>query len=528
MSLPDQARRTAPRLQPFRRAFCLALVCLVFAANLRADTISGTVKDPSGAVVAGARIEITGNNLSQPIILTADESGRFSAASLSAGRYSVRVAKEGFDELASVVDLHDSANLELKLTLASQQTSIDVTEKSTGLANSDFVYRQLRDVGLGNTYHCEKFTLTLDVGTFELTSGTITVLNAVNNFQTGAIFIGQGHFTLKPLLHIDIQEMIRRSGKPAAEEDFTAVVFRFTPGLYPQVAAAFGPRVETPHQASEAWKNWKNKVRHRREIPEGFTQEIFEQEMIDNVDAHVLAANYNPKHPPFLNAYILGARHQDLRSYVRSRVGAIPQLDSPEEVALVNFNGGGMDDGVWYSEHLAAELKAQTANSLEDRRLFATRRYNIETVIAKNNHLYCRATVTFVPLVAGERVLKFALLLTVRVTRVSDQNGKDLHFIQESKKEDGSFYVLLDEAPQRGKVQATSKSASKSRQAKWTRISRCWCRYSPILAKAGCASANWLWREIPREPRSSTWTASPKRSLSMPTRTFSSANGRSL
>ena len=470
MSLPDRACRTAQRLEPFafakssrraawsllRCAFGLALVCLAFAANLRADTISGTVKDPSGAVVAGARIEITGNNLSQPLFLTSDESGRFSAASLSAGRYSVRVVKDGFNELASAVDLHDTANLELALTIASQQTSVGVTEKSTGFANSDLVYRQLRDVGLGNTYHCEKFTLTLDVGTFELTSGTITVLNAVNNFQTGAIFIGQGHFTLKPLIHIDIEEMIRRSGKPTAEEDFTEAVFRFTPGLYLQVAAAFGPRVETPHQATEAWKNWKNKVRHRREIPEGFTQEIFEQEMIDNVDADELAAIYNPKHPPFFNAYILGARHKDLRFYLRSRVGAIPQLDSPEEVALVNFNGDGMEDGVWYSEHLAAELKADTANSLEDRRLFATRRYNIETVIAKNNHLYSRATVTFAPLVAGERLLKFALLLTLRVTRVSDQSGKDLHFIQESKKEDGSFYVLLDEAPQLGKEHSVS------------------------------------------------------------------------
>jgi hypothetical protein len=468
MSLPDQAFCTAQKPFAFagsldrgkpsflRRTLILALVCLVLAANLRADTISGTVQDPSGAVVAGARIEITGDNLSQPLVLTSDESGKFSAANLSAGRYSVRVVKDGFDELASTVELHDTANLELKLTIASQQTSVNVTEKSTGFANSDSVYRQLRDVSLGNTYHCEKFTLTLDVGTFELTSGTITVLDAVNNFQTGAIFIGQGHFTLKPLIHVDIQEMIRRSGKPTAEEDFTEVVFRFTPSLYPQVAAAFGPRVETPHEATEAWKNWKNKVRHRHEIPEGFTQEIFEQEMIDNVDADVLAAIYNPKHPPFFDAYILGAHHKDLRFYVRSRVGAISQLDSPEEVALVNFNGGGMEDGAWYSEHLAAELKAQTANSLEDRRLFATRRYNIETVIAKNNHLYSRAIVTFEPLVPGERLLKFALLLTLRVTRVSDQNGKDLHFIQESKKEDGSFYVLLDEAPEMGKEHSIS------------------------------------------------------------------------
>ena len=40
----------------------LVLVCLVLARPVRADTISGTVKDPSGAVVAGARVELTGQN----------------------------------------------------------------------------------------------------------------------------------------------------------------------------------------------------------------------------------------------------------------------------------------------------------------------------------------------------------------------------------------------------------------------------------------------------------------------------------
>ena len=48
-----------------------------------------------------------------------------------------------------------------------------------------------------------------------------------------------------------------------------------------------------------------------------------------------------------------GSPHKDLRFFVRARVGAIPRLDSPEEVALINCNGGGMDDGIWYSQHLA-------------------------------------------------------------------------------------------------------------------------------------------------------------------------------
>lgn len=424
----------------------LVLLCFAFAPPLRADTISGTLKDPSGAVVAGARIEITGGNLPQAIVLTSDESGKFAAPNLNPGKYSVRVIKEGFDDLVTTVDLHGTAELLLTLAIAAQQTSISVTGKSSAFANSDPVYRRLRDIGLGSTYRCENFTIRLDVGTFLLQSGTITVMDPVNKFITGAIFVGQGHFTLKPPGGLDTREMIRRSGNPTAEEDFTDVVFRFTPSEYAEFNGTLGTRTDTPHEAADAFEHWKDRIRHRHEFPEGFTQAILENETIDNVDADVLAAIYNPQHPPFFNAYMRGTPHKDLRFFVRARVGAIPQLDSPEEVALINCSGGGMDDGIWYSQHLLSELKAHTANSREDRRLFATHRYKIETVIGKNDHLYSRATVTFQPLVPGERLMKFGLLPTLRVTRVTDENSQDLHFIQENKKEDGSFYAILDEA----------------------------------------------------------------------------------
>ncbi|MGO9269713.1 MAG: carboxypeptidase regulatory-like domain-containing protein [Terriglobia bacterium] len=448
-SVAATTRRRLGRLF-FLSASTLALLGWALAPPLRADTISGILKDPSGAVVAGAQIEITGGNLPRAIVLTSDESGKFAAPSLNPGKYSVRVTKDGFDDLVTTVDLHGTADLSLTLTIAAQQTSINVTGKSAAFANSDAVYRQLRDVGLGSTYRCESFTMSLDVGTLVLKSGTITLLDPINRSITGAIFVGAGHFTLKPAGGIETREMVRRAGNPTAEEDFTEVVFRFTPCEYSKFAGTLGTKADTPPEAAAAFEHWKDKLRHRHEIPQGFTQAILENETIDNVDADVLAAIYNPQHPRFFNAYMHGARHKDLRFFLRERVGAIPQLDSPEEVALFNCNGGEMDDGVWYSQHLVSELKARTANSREDRRLFATHRYNIETVIGKNDHLYGRATLTFEPLVPGERVMKFGLLPTLRVARVTDPNGQDLHFIQENRKEDGSFYAILDEVPAMG------------------------------------------------------------------------------
>ena len=444
----QEGNGTIPAMGRFRFFYVpiLALVWLVLSPQAHADTISGTIKDPSGAVVVGARIEITGGDLAQPLLLTSDESGKFAAPNLNPGKYSVRVAKEGFDELVTTLDLHGTADLPLSLTITAQQTSVTVNEKSAAFVNSDAVYRQLRNGGLGSTFRCENFTLPMDVGTFELKSGTITLLGMVSKFETGAIFVGQGHFSLKPYATLDTREMVRRAGSPTAEEDFTEVVFRFSPDQFSQFAPALGSRADTPTEAASAFQHWKDRVRHRHEVPEGLTQAFLESETIDNVDADVLSAIYNPQHPRFFTAFMSGTRHKDLRFFLRTRVGAIPQVDSPEEVALVNCDGSGMDDGIWYLQHLKSEILAHTASSQEDRRLFATRQYNIETVIGKNNHLFARAKIMFEPLVPGERVMKFGLLPTLRVTRVSGEKGQDLHFIQESRKEDGSFYAILDEA----------------------------------------------------------------------------------
>ena len=55
----------------------LLLLCLVLPVCLHAANITGTVKDPSGAVIPGARLEITGEGIAQPIVLVSDGLGKF-------------------------------------------------------------------------------------------------------------------------------------------------------------------------------------------------------------------------------------------------------------------------------------------------------------------------------------------------------------------------------------------------------------------------------------------------------------------
>jgi hypothetical protein len=432
----------------------LFLVWLVAPTFLFSQTISGTVQDSTGAVIAGARIEITGGELVQPVVLSSDGLGNFESPNLKAGTYSLRVTKDGFGPLVKSVELHGPVVLQLTLNVGPIRENVSVPGRSGAFANSDPVYRQLRAIGLGQSFRFDNFTLAVDVATFRFQKGTLTFLNPVNGIVTGAIFIGEGHFNLKPFTTLDAQEISRRTKAEEVDEDFTEVVFRFTGEVRMRFLPGLGDRAEAAADAAAVLNRWKEKMRQREERALGFSQYLLQGETMDNVDADVLAAVYNPTHPEFFNAYLRGQKHKDLRFFIRTRVGALPQLDSPEEVALINYDPEGMEDGVWYLDHLKSEYSRRTASSAEDRRLFATHGYRIETVIGKNGHLFSAATIRFESLIPGERVLKFGLLPNLRVSRVTDEGGQDLYFIQESRKEDGSFYAILPQAPPLGKEQS--------------------------------------------------------------------------
>ena len=432
-----------------RIAAVLSLIAL--PRLLQASTLSGTVKDPSGAVISGAQIRITGESLAQPIDLTSDGFGRFISPDLKPGKYTIRIVRDGFETLEKALDLTDALDLVFTLPIARQETKVEVPGQALAYANSDPVYRELRSLGPGETFRFDNFKFSVDVGDFQFEKGTLTWLRPVQGVVTGAVFVGEGHFHLRAVTNLDVHEINRRTGAEEVNEDFTEVVFRFTGEQRKILLAGLGSNTDASGEAATAFSSWQERMRHRREIPLGFTEGILNGESMDNVDADVLAAIYNPAHPPSFNAYIRGKKHKDLRFFARTRVGAIPQLDSPEEIALINFDPQGMEDGIWYLAHLKSEYVSHRASSEQERRLFATKHYKIETVIAKNQHLFSSSTITFSPLIAGERVMKFGLLPNLRVSRVLDERGQNLYFIQESRKQDGSFYVILPSAPEVGK-----------------------------------------------------------------------------
>lgn len=110
--------------------FCLPAIVLAQSAGGVAG-ISGTVRDPSGAVVANAKVDISSASKGEVRSITTNDAGIFAAPGLIPGpEYKVTVAASGFAEYeANDIDLQVGQNLNLTIDLAVAQatTSVEVS-----------------------------------------------------------------------------------------------------------------------------------------------------------------------------------------------------------------------------------------------------------------------------------------------------------------------------------------------------------------------------------------------------------------
>src|SRR5690242_3167642 len=125
-----------------------ALVVLGLACcSAYAATLSGTVKDPSGSVLANADIEIAAAGSQKVLHTGSDAGGRF-RIELPPGQYIVGLSVEKFRPFSKEITVPESGldSLDLKLSMAEVQQEVSVTGTTSSMANSDPAYRQLRDV----------------------------------------------------------------------------------------------------------------------------------------------------------------------------------------------------------------------------------------------------------------------------------------------------------------------------------------------------------------------------------------------
>jgi hypothetical protein len=121
--------------------FCLffALGSLVWGQSER-GTVSGTVRDASGALVPQARVTVTNTATNLAFTVTTGETGDYSVPSLPVGTYNVHVEKQGFrpaEVLGLTVNAAVNLRTDVTLEVGSTQQAVEVTAAAVQLHTED-------------------------------------------------------------------------------------------------------------------------------------------------------------------------------------------------------------------------------------------------------------------------------------------------------------------------------------------------------------------------------------------------------
>jgi carboxypeptidase family protein len=100
--------------------------------TISTGSIVGTVTDPAGAVVSGAKILITNKGTSQVITVTSTSAGTYVSGALTPGKYRLRVEATGFKtaetDVVTQVNTTATVNVKLELGLSTQIVQVQAAE----------------------------------------------------------------------------------------------------------------------------------------------------------------------------------------------------------------------------------------------------------------------------------------------------------------------------------------------------------------------------------------------------------------
>jgi hypothetical protein len=102
--------------------------------------ITGSVKDPSASVVAGAAIVLTNTQTGAKFTTTSSDDGVFTFPVLGVGQYQIQIASNGFalyQKPGLVIDIGSSLVLDVTLQLEQQNQAVVVTEGQAQVETTD-------------------------------------------------------------------------------------------------------------------------------------------------------------------------------------------------------------------------------------------------------------------------------------------------------------------------------------------------------------------------------------------------------
>lgn len=140
-------RLECPRRQLKILIVAFALCLVVLAQNVSAQStaqISGVVTDATGAVVAGAQVQVTNTDTNAVRTTQTADTGQFNLPSLAIGPYKIEVSKAGFQTYVQsgiVLEVNSSPTIPVSLQVGSVSQTVEVQ------ANAAMVETQSNGVG---------------------------------------------------------------------------------------------------------------------------------------------------------------------------------------------------------------------------------------------------------------------------------------------------------------------------------------------------------------------------------------------
>jgi hypothetical protein len=119
-------------------AFLLSSTLLLAQTTVGSGSIQGTVTDPSGAVVSGAKVLITNQGTGQTQTVTTNAAGSYTSQALDPAKYKLQVSAKGFSTVSEVltVEVGNTATANVKLQLGQESQVIEV-QASTVAVNTE-------------------------------------------------------------------------------------------------------------------------------------------------------------------------------------------------------------------------------------------------------------------------------------------------------------------------------------------------------------------------------------------------------
>ena len=122
-------------------AMCTLLVgmvatpVLVSQTTISTGSIVGTVTDPSGAVVGGAKVTVTNKATGQAITTTTTSAGTYTSGALTPGNYQIRIESQGFKttEMSVTVQVNTTASGNIKFEVGQSTQVVEVQASEVGV-----------------------------------------------------------------------------------------------------------------------------------------------------------------------------------------------------------------------------------------------------------------------------------------------------------------------------------------------------------------------------------------------------------